>query len=382
MEMQVTNLVNFAIDCLKSNYVDKENGGVFDLPQIAGYSPTRRKKLFYNAVCAIGLSYYTKELNLFKKLIDYLETLSGKYHDLVPAWEEEEEQTLGEQGLLLWALSRGYQILQKKSFLSQCRKMFSKIEKYVDTEGMPHFPDSRYFAPMSTAFCLDALVEYQAIEPTSQGERIIKHLVGCLEQACYPPVFQIKINGKFLSRLTFNNIVYPIHALSRYSVIWGDDSSKSLIEESVERLLQLQGNMGQWWWYYSKFGKIVEKYPVFSVHQHGMAIMALEAAKPLVSKDVIVSIDRATHLSFEWVLGKNEVSKSMIDEEKNLIFRSLQYPFYDNFGASKSKIKSKLIQPLCILGLDKHLLRINPLCRSYEFGWLLYATHLQSEFSL
>jgi len=378
--MQQHNLVDFAIDSLKNNYVDKENGGVFDLPKGMDDSPVqRKKKLFYNAVCAIGLSYYVREQSLFEELINYLELLSARHLGLVPAWEGEDEQTLGEQGLLLWALSRGYQVLQKKESLVQCRKMFSTIESHVNEEGVPHIPETRYCTPMSTAFCLDGLLEYRTIEPNSECERIIRYLVECLVQVCQPPIFRIKENGKFLPTLAFNNIVYPIHALSRYSVMFSNDECKTLIGEVVRALLPLQGEKGQWWWCYSQSGKVVGKYPVFSVHQHGMAIMALEMAKPLVSKDVIFSIERAICLSFEWLSGKNELSKCMIDEEKQLIFRSLQYSFYDNFGASKSRIKSKLIQPLCILRLDKHFLRINPLCRSYEFGWLLYAAHLQKE---
>lgn len=366
--MQQNNLVDFAIDSLKNNYVDKKNGGVFDLPQgIDNFPIERKKKLFYNSVCAIGLSYYVREQSLFEGLITYLEMLSARHYNLVPAWEGEEEQTLGEQGLLLWALSRGYQVLQKESVLAQCQKVFSTIEKHANEEGVPHFPETLYFVPMSTALCLDGLIEYQKIDPNAESERIIRHLVECLIKVCHPPVFRKKENGKFLPTLPFNHIVYPIHALTRYSIMFSDDKCKALVGEVVGNLLTLQGEMGQWWWIYSQSGKVAGRYPVFSVHQHGMAIMALQVAKSLVSKDVTISIDRAIHLSFEWIWGKNELSKSMVDEEKLLIFRSVQYAIP----------REKVFRPLRILGLDKYFLRINPLCRSYEFGWLLYAANLQ-----
>jgi hypothetical protein len=366
----MNNLIDFAIDSLKNNYVDKESGGVFDLPQGIDNVPIeRKKKLLYNSVCAIGLSYYAREKSLFEELIAYLQMLSARHSGLVPTWEGEYEQTLGEHGLLLWALSRGYQILQKEGLLVQCRKVFSTIEKYVNEEGVPHFPQTRYFDPMSTAFCLDGLLEYQIVESTSQGRMIINHLVDCLTRECHPPVFLRKENGNFLPKLTFNHIVYPIHALSRYSIMFNDNNCKSLIEKVVKSLLILQGEMGQWWWWYSQSGEVIGKYPVFSVHQHGMAIMTLLVAKPLVSKDVAISIDSAIRLSFEWIWGKNELSKSMVDEENLLIFRSIQYPI----------AREKFFRPLQILGIDRYFLRINPLCRSYEFGWLLYAAHLQKE---
>ena len=44
----------------------------------------------------------------------------------------------------------------------------------------------------------------------------------------------------------------------------------------ADRLVARQGAHGQWWWHYDwRYGTVVERYPVYSVHQHAMAPMAL-----------------------------------------------------------------------------------------------------------
>ena len=409
--MKVTDLVTLALQSLQEHYLDEDFGGFYDVPRICDYSPWfRKKKLFYNAVCAIGLSCYPEWRPLCLNVINYLRELSHRHGGLVPAWEGETETTLGEQGLLLWALARGYGLFPSNELRAECERTVARIESQISSYGVPHFPETEYYVPMSIAFCLDSLLEYGGAFPSRMPERAIRCLVGALMDVCRPPVFMIRSGKKLLPTLTFNNIAYAVHALSRYASRFDDFAVRALISDVIERFLTLQGRFGEWWWQYSSRGTAVGKYPIYSVHQHGMAIMALEAVRPHVSRELTASIDDAEKRSFDWLHGRNEVARCMIDDENLLIYRSLTYRVVDPeepwvlWTLQKNHLPgavrldnhdpiqrylnhrlvlrgvgrivralSKLLSPF---GLHTMLTQINPVCRSYELGWLLYAAHL------
>ena len=75
---------------------------------------------------------------------------------------------------------------------------------------------------------------------------------------------------------SFADQVYPILAMTRFSEAFKQP-------EALERALacglgicRVQGPLGQWWWHYdSRVGPVASMFPVFSVHQEGMAPMVL-----------------------------------------------------------------------------------------------------------
>jgi hypothetical protein len=79
----------------------------------------------------------------------------------------------------------------------------------------------------------------------------------------------------------FADQVYPIQALARLSSARFSSNldpkwALSAAEACAERISECQGDAGQWWWHYDiRTGKVLEGYPVYSVHQHAMAPMAL-----------------------------------------------------------------------------------------------------------
>ena len=64
---------------------------------------------------------------------------------------------------------------------------------------------------------------------------------------------------------------------------------KEALQNSLQcanAICNLQGPLGQWWWHYdSMTGRVAERYPVYSVHQHAMAPMALFAAQDACNAD-------------------------------------------------------------------------------------------------
>lgn len=164
---------------------------------------------------------------------------------------------------------------------------------------------------------------------------------------------------------TFADQVYPIYALTKYSQVYGGKEALKIALDCSETICCHQGELGQWWWHYdSKTGKVVGRYPVYAVHQDGMAPMALFAIGEATGKDFKPQI----YKGLGWVAGSNELGCNMIDTSQNVIWRS----FYRN------KYKMYLDEAFSLLRLSKDKsgykdLKINYECRPYHLGWILYA---------
>ena len=82
--------------------------------------------------------------------------------------------------------------------------------------------------------------------------------------------------GRFRSHVgCFADQAYAMQALARYGRETGDAACYrgGTVRGPARRL---QGEGGQWWWHYDwRHGNVVERYPVYSVHQHSVAPMAL-----------------------------------------------------------------------------------------------------------
>ena len=75
---------------------------------------------------------------------------------------------------------------------------------------------------------------------------------------------------------SFADQVYPIQALARLHDSAADPEALAAANAVAKVICDAQGPAGQWWWHYdSRTGGVVEGYPVYTVHQHAMAPMAL-----------------------------------------------------------------------------------------------------------
>ena len=75
---------------------------------------------------------------------------------------------------------------------------------------------------------------------------------------------------------SFADNIYPVQALARAAEVTASADLLTAANRTAHRLCALQGPAGQWWWHYdARNGSVVERYPVYSVHQHAMAPMAL-----------------------------------------------------------------------------------------------------------
>jgi hypothetical protein len=174
------------------------------------------------------------------------------------------------------------------------------------------------------------------------------------------------ISGFFRSRIaSFADQVYPIYALSRCQVAFGFAESGISAGRCAEKLCSLQGPLGQWWWHYDAIcGCVVRRYPVYSVHQDGMAPMALLALGQIAGKTHYKSIES----SLAWIAGNNERSVDMRSERYSVIWRNLHLPEFQMYVEEGIHFAT---------GYERRVsaknLRVLLECRPYHLGWLLFA---------
>jgi hypothetical protein len=186
-------------------------------------------------------------------------------------------------------------------------------------------------------------------------------------------------------RLTsFASQVYPLHGLASYYRLSGEAPDPAL-RRTAERLVAAQGSLGQWWWLYSTASRaVLEGYPVYSVHQDGMAYMALVPLEGLGQG----SYGGPLALGLEWLYERNELSASLVGREPAFVCRNIQRVGSDAdapFGISRANLLKVVARSLPLAPKRDHVtaapeeLEVLRECRSYHLGWLLYASALVAE---
>lgn len=174
------------------------------------------------------------------------------------------------------------------------------------------------------------------------------------------------IQGFLRGRIgTFADQVYPIYALSMLAKACHHEEAKRLALHSARVICGLQGPLGEWSWHYdSSTGRVVSRYPVYSVHQHAMAPMALFAVGDITGENLSDYI----HRGLSWISGNNELGFDFVDPSHAVIWRSLY------LGRPDAYIDSALRSLRLRNGSARPAqLKITYECRPYELGWLLYA---------
>jgi len=166
---------------------------------------------------------------------------------------------------------------------------------------------------------------------------------------------------------SFADQVYPIYAMTKFLQIYQDEGALQAAVTCAQALCQAQGQLGQWWWHYdASSGRVVDGYPVFSVHQHGMAPMTLFALGKVIERD----FEPWIHKGLKWINPQNELGLNMEDSGAGVIWRCLFRPkiqFRRYFSSALNQANSGMEHQ------SKKGLNVLFECRPYELGWLLYA---------
>lgn len=170
----------------------------------------------------------------------------------------------------------------------------------------------------------------------------------------------------------FADQVYPIQALARHHAATGDPASLASAQRCADRIVHLQGPAGQWWWHYDvRTGDVVEGYPVYSVHQHAMAPMALFELAEAGGTDHAAAVAAGV----AWLADHPEVSQPLLDESSGAIWRKVGRREPRKAVRSIRSVTTA-VAPRWRLGVLDRVFPpavIDYECRPYELGWLLYA---------
>lgn len=189
----------------------------------------------------------------------------------------------------------------------------------------------------------------------------------------FPHTLPARASGRFRAHIgCFADQVYPIQALARLSVATDDPESLRRANRCAATICALQGTAGQWWWHYdSRTGEVVEGYPVYSVHQHAMAPMALFDLADAGGTDHVAEVAAG----LDWLRTHPEVMEDLLSDQHGVIWRKVGRREPPKAVRSISAVTTALRPGWQLPGLDKVFPpeRIDHECRPYELGWLLYA---------
>ena len=170
----------------------------------------------------------------------------------------------------------------------------------------------------------------------------------------------------------FADLVYPIHALASCYRATHNTDALHAAQCCAQRMCELQGAQGQWWWHYDvRTGQVVERFPIYAVHQDAMGPMALFALQEASGEDYTPAIVR----SLQWLIDPPEISGSLIDAQAGVIWRKIARHEPGKLARSLQAGASRLHPALRVPGLDVALRQghIDRECRPYHLGWILYA---------
>jgi hypothetical protein len=187
-----------------------------------------------------------------------------------------------------------------------------------------------------------------------------------------------RIEGRITS---FASQVYPLHGLAAFHLSAGEPVPAAAVRVA-NRIVDAQGPLGQWWWLYSSVTpRILEGYPVYSVHQDGMAFLGLVGLERLGAG----SFGDALTRGLDWLSGRNELAVDLVERSPTIINRCIQRVGSDAdgvFGLSRANLRRALARSLAPRVIEDRTavsperLEVLRECRSYHLGWLLYADSL------
>jgi hypothetical protein len=171
---------------------------------------------------------------------------------------------------------------------------------------------------------------------------------------------------------SFADQIYPVQALARLHASADDPAALDAAEQVARVICRAQGPAGQWWWHYdARTGRVVEGYPVYSVHQHAMAPMGLFDLAEAGGEAHLGEICQG----LRWLAGRPETAEPLIAADRPVIWRKVgrndPRKLVRGMAAARSAVLPGTSMPG--VGLLFPAGTVDYECRPYELGWLLYA---------
>jgi hypothetical protein len=236
---------------------------------------------------------------------------------------------------------------------------------------------------VAAAWVVTALVAARTQADVEQHLAAARGRLLAARRAAYPHVAGVDGGGGgYRSHVgSFADQVYPVQALARLHASSGDPAALAAADGVAAVICRAQGEAGQWWWHYdARTGGVVEGYPVYSVHQHAMAPMALLdlaeaggqrhtgaicrglrwlAAPPEAAEDLAVPPGAGGDPA---AAGPAATWRKVARHDPHKAVRGLRAAATRVRPGARLAVLDRLFPP----GTVDHE------CRPYELGWLLY----------
>lgn len=185
---------------------------------------------------------------------------------------------------------------------------------------------------------------------------------GVFGRAASPGLWPRLVSNRFG---TFSDQIYSIYALASFAKAFQVEEPLSAALNCANAMRALQGEMGEWWFLYDqRTSSVMNRYPVFSWHQDGMAPIGLLALEQATGQ----SFHEAIGKGVSWITGANQLGNDLRNLERGVIWDSIRArgrsPNY--WEAARSLLNAS--ERASAGGLEIHYE-----LRPDHFGWLLYA---------
>lgn len=270
--------------------------------------------------------------------------------------------SLGDLGLLIWLTARTHP--------EALPLLYDRINWPY---SLDQFPDARLGKTLELCWLLAGLSEVRLSdgeEPDQLDE--LAHMTRQILFVNYGGfgAFRHLAKGslKHLGKARYGSFAdqaFSIYAFSRYARAFSDDQALAIAKTCSECMVACQGERGQWWWLYDvDKGSAVRKYPVYSVHQDGLAPMALNTFSEVSGDD----FSDPVQLGLQWIRGKNELGLDLLQPDHTAIWDSIQDSKYPVDAEALNSMST-----LLPMKKGKRTLHLTWECSPRHLGWLLYA---------
>ena len=176
---------------------------------------------------------------------------------------------------------------------------------------------------------------------------------------------------------SFASQVYPCVGLSTYGAAC-DAGALAAAVRCADRLCQLQGPQGQWWWIYDACrARAVIRYPVYGVHQDAMGPMALLAVRQARGRTTDYETSLAKSLA--WLGDHPECpDQPLVDNTLGVVWRAVQRDDPSRTGGHGLGLGERIRMNWAAWSgrADRRSFAggfVCPECRPYHLGWILLA---------
>lgn len=232
----------------------------------------------------------------------------------------------------------------------------------------------RISAPRSTIEAAWAVTALAAARPYADVEDDLRkardHLINARDRVLFPHVTDHSGSWYRAHVGSFADQVYPMQALARLHASASDPEALAIANSIADVLCVAQGSAGQWWWHYdSRNGRVVEEYPVYSVHQHAMAPMTMMDLADAGGNDHFDAVCRG----LQWLKAPLEAGEPLVPPDCSITWRKVARADPRKAVRGLRAATTRIVPRWQLRALDRFFPPgiVDHECRPYELGWLL-----------